>query len=103
MIGENLDDVVGIVYIKDLARRLFDHRDADESERVEQLMRQVAFVPEFKPADELLKEMQANRVHVAVVVDEYGGMAGLVTIEDIVEEIVGEIADEYDDQETPKI
>lgn len=102
VVGDNLDDVIGVVYIKDLARRLFDHREAEYSERVDQLMRPVSFVPESKPADELLREMQADRVHVAIVVDEYGGTAGLITIEDIVEEIVGEIADEYDVRETPE-
>ncbi|MFT6564962.1 MAG: CBS domain containing-hemolysin-like protein [Actinomycetes bacterium] len=99
VIGENLDDVVGIVYLKDLARRSFEHRDSDHSERVEKLMRPVMFVPDSKPADELMREMQATRTHVAIVIDEYGGTAGLITIEDILEEIVGEIADEYDEQE----
>jgi CBS domain containing-hemolysin-like protein len=66
-------------------------------------MRPVHFVPDSKPADELLREMQAARVHIAIVVDEYGGTAGLVTIEDVLEEIVGEIADEYDVDETPPV
>jgi CBS domain containing-hemolysin-like protein len=69
---------------------------------VEEVMRPAAYVPDSKPADDLLKEMQRDRVHVAIVVDEYGGTAGLVTIEDILEEIVGEIADEYD-REDPAI
>ncbi len=96
VMGENADDVVGIVYLKDVVRRSFEHRDAENSELVESLMRAPYFVPDSKPADALLREMQAARVHMAIVVDEYGGTAGLVTIEDILEEIVGEIADEYD-------
>jgi CBS domain containing-hemolysin-like protein len=96
VIGENSDDIVGIVYLKDVVRRSFEHRDAEQSERVESLMRVPYFVPDSKAADELLRDMQSARVHMAIVVDEYGGTAGLVTIEDILEEIVGEIADEYD-------
>ncbi len=102
VIGENLDDIVGFVYLKDVAQRLFEHADAGQSERVESIMRPVIFVPDSKLADDLLKEMQAEHVHVAIVVDEYGGTAGLVTIEDILEEIVGEIADEYDGAEIPE-
>lgn len=97
VIGEGLDDVVGVVYLKDVARRSFDNRDAESIERVESVMRSVTCVPDSKPVDELLREMQAARVHQAIVIDEYGGTAGLVTIEDILEEIVGEITDEYDD------
>jgi CBS domain containing-hemolysin-like protein len=102
VVGDGLDDVVGLVYLKDVARRSFDHRDAESIERVESLMRPVTAVPDSKPVDELLREMQAARVHMAVVIDEYGGTAGLVTIEDILEEIVGEIADEYD-VESPEV
>lgn len=102
VVGEGLDDVVGLVYLKDVARRSFDHRDAESIERVESLMRPVTAVPDSKPVDELLREMQAARVHMAVVIDEYGGTAGLVTIEDILEEIVGEITDEYD-VESPEV
>ncbi|MGH8825996.1 MAG: hemolysin family protein, partial [Jiangellaceae bacterium] len=94
-----LDDVVGIAYLKDVARRLYDNHDAESVERVESVIRPAFFVPDSKPADDLLREMQAQRTHVAVVVDEYGGTAGLVTMEDIVEEIVGEITDEYDADE----
>lgn len=97
VIGEDADDIVGVVFLKDVIRRLFENRDADRSERVASLMREAFFVPDSKPVDDLLREMQGNRVHMAVVVDEFGGTAGLVTIEDILEEIVGEIADEYDD------
>ena len=96
VIGDNADDVVGIVYLKDIVKRVFDKREAEQSETVESLMRPAYFVPDSKEADELLREMQAARVHMAIVVDEYGGTAGLVTIEDILEEIVGEIDDEYD-------
>jgi CBS domain containing-hemolysin-like protein len=97
-----LDDVVGIVYLKDVSRRTFDYRESETSERVEQLMRPAAFVPESKPVAQLLREMQAEQTHMAIVVDEYGGTAGLVTIEDILEEIVGDIADEYD-REQPMV
>ena len=102
VIGENADDIVGVIYLKDLVRRVFDHRDSEDGERVESLMRPVFFVPDSKAVDELLKDMQAARVHLAIAVDEYGGTAGLVTIEDILEEIVGEIADEYD-TEMPEV
>jgi CBS domain containing-hemolysin-like protein len=96
VVGENLDDVLGFVYLKDVVRRDFDEPDAEFVERVEAIMRPAHFVPDSKPVDALLSEMQAMRQHVAIVVDEYGGTAGLITIEDILEEIVGEITDEYD-------
>ncbi len=91
-----LDDVMGMAYLKDVARRLYDNRDAESVERVDSVLRPALYVPDSKPVDDLLREMQAQRTHIAVVVDEYGGTAGLVTIEDILEEIVGEITDEYD-------
>jgi CBS domain containing-hemolysin-like protein len=94
--GEDVDDVVGVVYLKDVVRRVYDRHEAESTERVDSVMRSPIFVPDSKPVDELLREMQAGRTHVAVVVDEYGGTAGLVTIEDVLEEIVGEIDDEYD-------
>ena len=97
VIGESLDNIIGIAYVKDLARRALDHHEAETTERVEQLMRPAVFVPEIKMAADLLKEMQRDQIHLAVVVDEYGGTAGIITIEDIIEEIVGEIADEFDD------
>jgi CBS domain containing-hemolysin-like protein len=96
VIGENLDDVVGFAYLKDLTKRVFDRHEAESTEKVDSVMRPVLYVPDSKPVDALLREMQAERKHVAVVVDEYGGTAGLVTIEDLLEEIVGEITDEYD-------
>ena len=92
----DLDDVLGMAYLKDVTKRVFDNRDAESTERVESIMRPCHFVPDTQIADDLLKEMQAQRTHVAIVVDEYGGTAGMVTIEDILEEIVGEITDEYD-------
>ncbi len=98
--GENPDDIIGVVYLKDLARRAQD-ADRARSTTVEDVMRQVGYVPESKPVDELLREMQAKRTHMAIVIDEYGGTAGIVTIEDILEEIVGEITDEYDTERAP--
>jgi CBS domain containing-hemolysin-like protein len=102
VIGENVDDVVGVVYLKDLVRRSQNSTDG-RGPRVDELMRPPTFVPESKPVDELLRDMQAQRVHIAIVVDEYGGFAGLVTIEDILEEIVGEIADEHDQFQRPPV
>ena len=100
--GENEDDVVGIAYLKDVVRRVYDYREGEWVEQVETVMRPATFVPDSKPVDALLREMQAQQIHLAIVVDEYGGTAGLVTIEDIIEEIVGDIADEYD-RETPSV
>ena len=96
VVGEDVDDIVGVIYLKDVTRRVFEHADAQQSERVESLMRPAMFAPESKRADDLLREMQAARTHLVVLIDEYGGTAGLVTIEDVLEEIVGEISDEYD-------
>jgi CBS domain containing-hemolysin-like protein len=96
VIDENLDDVVGFAYLKDVVRRDFEDPDVEFTQRVDEVMRPALYVPESKPVDALLSEMQATRQHIAVVVDEYGGTAGLVTIEDLLEEIVGEITDEYD-------
>ena len=103
VIGEDLDDIVGIAYIKDLAKRSHDFREAEQNETVAELMRPANFVPENKMADELLKEMQSQQIHLAIVVDEYGGTAGLITIEDILEEIVGEISDEFDDDDDEQL
>jgi CBS domain containing-hemolysin-like protein len=99
VIGDGIDNIVGIVYVKDLAKRVLDHHEAEQSETIEKHMRPANFVPEIKMADDLLKEMQKNQIHLAIVVDEYGGTAGIITIEDIIEEIVGEIEDEFDDGE----
>ncbi|WP_067178270.1 hemolysin family protein [Microtetraspora niveoalba] len=98
--GENEDDVVGIAYMKDIVRRM--QETGDGTARVQELMRPATFVPDSKPIDDLLREMQARQIHLAIVIDEYGGTAGLVTIEDVIEEIVGEITDEYD-QEIPPV
>ena len=99
VIGDNLDDIVGMAYFKDIVRRDFEQPDVEFTQRVDEIMRPVHHVPESKPVDALLTELQARRQHIAVVIDEYGGTAGLVTIEDVLEEIVGEITDEYDEEE----
>jgi CBS domain containing-hemolysin-like protein len=101
VVGEDLDDIIGFAYLKDVARRTYDRHDAETTEHVDSVMRPVLHVPDSKPVDDLLREMQALRRHIAIVVDEYGGTAGLVTIEDILEELVGEITDEYDADERP--
>jgi CBS domain containing-hemolysin-like protein len=101
VVGENEDDVVGIAYLKDIVTRSYEHREGESVEKVDSIMRPATFVPESKPIDALLREMQARQIHLAIVIDEYGGTAGLVTIEDILEEIVGEIADEYDKEQPP--
>ncbi|TQF05463.1 HlyC/CorC family transporter [Kitasatospora acidiphila] len=100
VVGDNEDDVVGMVYLKDLVRLTHVSRDA-EADLVDTVMRPAVFIPDSKPAGDLLREMQQMRSHVAIVIDEYGGTAGLVTIEDILEEIVGEITDEYDREIAP--
>ena len=99
VVGEDLDDIVGFAYLKDISKRVFDRQAAQTTEQVESTMRPVFHVPDSKPVDDLLREMQAERRHIAVVVDEYGGTAGIATIEDILEEIVGEITDEFDSEE----
>jgi CBS domain containing-hemolysin-like protein len=101
VIGESVDDVLGVLYLKDVIRRSQSGDPAATAEAVADLMRAATFVPESKPVDDLLSEMQAARTHLVIVVDEYGGTAGLVTIEDILEEIVGEITDEYDVERPP--
>ena len=92
----NIDNVIGLLYAKDLLRHL---REGSTGISLESLLRPACFVPESKELDELLQELQKKKIHMAIVVDEYGGMAGVVTIEDIIEEIVGEIQDEYDSEE----
>ncbi|MDO5534677.1 MAG: hemolysin family protein [Propionibacteriaceae bacterium] len=101
VIGTDVDDVLGILYLKDLIRRSYDNPNAQSSEMVSSLMRPPTFCPDSKAVDALLKEMQLTRSHVVIVVDEFGGTAGLATIEDILEEIVGEIVDEYDEEIPP--
>lgn len=93
---DTVDTVLGLLYAKDLLRIW---REGNQIDSLQDLLREAYFVPEAKKVDELLEELQARRVHVAIVVDEFGGVAGLVTLEDIVEEIVGEIRDEYDQSE----
>lgn len=94
---ESLDHIVGILYAKDLLRYL----GTDEPFELRKLLREAIMVPESKPVSELLSEFKARKVHIAIVLDEYGGTAGLVTVEDIIEEIVGEIQDEYEPFEEP--
>jgi CBS domain containing-hemolysin-like protein len=101
VVGENEDDVVGIAYLKDIVAWSHEHPGAEATEKVATVIRPASYVPDSKPVDELLRQMQAQRSHVAIVIDEYGGTAGLVTIEDILEEIVGEITDEYDNERPP--
>ncbi|OBI13490.1 hypothetical protein A5714_14745 [Mycobacterium sp. E2462] len=102
VIGENVDDIVGVVYLKDLVQQAVQS-GGGRSATVAQVMRPAVFVPDSKPLDALLREMQRDRNHLALLVDEYGAIAGLVSIEDVLEEIVGEIADEYDQAETAPI
>jgi CBS domain containing-hemolysin-like protein len=96
VVGEGIDDIVGVVFVKDIARRVFEHQESQTTEKVSDLMRPAFMVPDSRSVDELLRDMQSARTHLAVLVDEYGGTAGLVTIEDVIEEIVGEISDEHD-------
>ena len=96
VVGEGIDDIVGVIFVKDIARRVFEHQESQSTERVSDLMRPAFMVPDSRNVDELLRDMQNARTHLAVLVDEYGGTAGLITIEDVIEEIVGEIADEHD-------
>ncbi len=100
VIRDGLDDVVGVLYLKDVIKRIYDLPAAQSTERVASVVRRPVWCPDSKPVDELLQEMQLRRVHLVIVVDEFGGTAGIVTIEDILEEIVGEITDEYDEENT---
>ncbi len=93
---ETIDNIIGLLYAKDLLGHL---RDGDAAVALHDILRPAYFIPETKKVDELLQDLQQRKVHMAIVVDEYGGTAGLVTIEDLVEEIVGEIQDEYDAEE----
>lgn len=92
---ESLDEIEGILYLKDL----LPHLDSDDSFRWQTLIRPVFFIPETKKIDDLLQDFQKRRVHMAIVVDEYGGTRGLITLEDIIEEIFGDINDEFDEEE----
>jgi CBS domain containing-hemolysin-like protein len=93
--GKDSDDVLGVLYLRDVARALYE-RPGSGAERVTTLLRPAQFVPESKAADDTLRHMQAAKNHLVLVVDEYGGVAGLVTMEDLIEELVGDISDEYD-------
>lgn len=101
VVGEGIDDVLGVVYLKDVSKRIYDFPDAEKTETVGQHMRPAVFVPDSKPAADLLRDMQLRHSHLVIVIDEFGGTAGLATMEDIVEEIVGEIVDEYDAEVEP--
>ena len=90
---DGIDDVAGVVLLKDLVRA---EREGKSDQEVRSLVREAHFVPETKKANDLLREMQLEKFHLAIVVDEYGGTAGLVTLEDLIEELVGEIVDEFD-------
>ena len=94
--AQGIDDIVGIVYVKDLMRA---EREGNGGSEVSTVMREAQFTPESKRVSELMREMQAGKFHMAIVVDEFGGTAGLVTLEDLIEELVGEITDEYDVEE----
>jgi putative hemolysin len=96
--GQGIDDIVGIAFIKDLVRA---EREGHGDEEVSTIMREAHFVPETKRVSELMREMQSKKFHQAIVVDEYGGTSGLVTLEDLIEELIGEIEDEYDVEEPP--
>jgi CBS domain containing-hemolysin-like protein len=93
--GKDSDDVLGVLYLRDVSRALYE-RPGSGAERVTTLLRPAEFVPESKAADDTLRHMQAAKNHLVLVVDEYGGVAGLVTMEDLIEELVGDISDEYD-------
>lgn len=102
VIGENPDDILGVVYLKDIVQQSLPPNESADT-RVRDLMRPAEFMPDSKPLDAVLDDMQRTHNHMALLVDEYGGIAGLVTIEDVLEEIVGEINDEYDTDEIDPI
>ena len=96
VIGNDIDDIRGVLYIKDVAKLLHENPASMDGTSVSSVARPAIFVPESKPVDDLLREMQSTSRHIAIIIDEYGGVAGLATMEDVIEEIVGEISDEYD-------
>jgi CBS domain containing-hemolysin-like protein len=100
--GKSTDDILGMLYLKDVAKVLHESPKQMLEKTTEQLARKAVFVPESKPLKDLLQDMQRSSTHVAVVIDEYGGVAGLVTMEDVIEELVGDIVDEYD-REIPDV
>jgi CBS domain containing-hemolysin-like protein len=102
VVNEDVDDVIGVSYLRDVAKLTFERPLDVESVTVSELVRPALFVPESQKADSLLRLMQLEANHLAMVVDEYGGIAGLVTLEDLIEELVGDISDEYD-HEVPMV
>lgn len=102
VLGKTVDDVSGILYLKDVARIMHESPAKLETLLTAECTRPAIFIPESKPVDDLLREMQLSSTHIAIIVDEYGGVAGLATMEDVIEEIVGEINDEYD-QDLPDV
>ena len=102
VVGKTVDDIRGVLYVKDVARLQHESPAKIAQMKAADLARPAVFVPEFKPVDDLLRDMQASATHMAVIIDEYGGVSGVVTMEDLIEEIVGEIADEYD-REAPSV
>ncbi|NDK88390.1 HlyC/CorC family transporter [Gordonia desulfuricans] len=102
VIGENPDDILGVVYLKDLVAQGLSGNDG-KTVPVAEMMRPAEFIPDSKPLDKVLEDMRRTHNHMALLVDEYGGIAGLVTIEDVLEEIVGEITDEYDTGEVAPV
>jgi CBS domain containing-hemolysin-like protein len=102
VIGKNLDDIKGVLYIKDVARLIHENPDRAASIRAIDIAREAVFIPESLPVDDLLQKMQQSAIQIAMIVDEYGGVAGMVTMEDVIEEIVGNISDEHD-QDLPEI
>ena len=96
VVGDDSDDVLGVVYLRDAARMAYETPEACATTTVEELAKPALFLPESKKADDALRQLQVESNHLALVVDEYGGIAGLVTMEDLIEELIGEISDEYD-------
>lgn len=100
---ETIDNIIGIVYAKDLLKLLLEKTAKTRKFNIKKILHETYFVPETMPLDELLFEFKKRKLHIAIVVDEYGGVAGVVTLEDILEEIVGEIEDEFDSDTLPEI
>jgi len=103
---DNIDNIIGILHIKDILKYIIDEKidvNANINIDLRKILRKAYFVPTSKKTDELFAEMKLNKIHIAIVVDEYGGTSGIVTMEDLVEEIMGNIFDEYDDEELPEI
>ena len=99
---DSIDNIIGLIHLRDLLRYVKDHRD-DEVFEIKKIIREPYYVPDSKRTDELFRELQNSKMHFAVVIDEYGGTAGIVTMEDLIEEIMGNIMDEYDEEEEQEI